>query len=1247
MAFSKSLVVLLILTFSVVFSVNAQQIITGKSAQSIISSAQVIRTSQISDIPAYVKFLPGKETSIEATFQLLKKVYRINDNYTFNLLNQHTDKLGDDHYRFQQMYMGRPVETGIIIFHTRNDMVYAYNGLVFNSNNQPSSAGISQNTAFETAKNHVNANVYKWEIQAEEDHLKDELSDQSATYFPAAELVYIQPSLNKKDLKLAYKLNIYAHDPVSRADLYVDAISNEIIFENKIIKHIDVPGTATTGYSGVKTITTDSTSANNYRLRETGRGNGIETYDMNQGTSYGAANDFTDSDNNWNNVNANLDQYATDAHWGSEVTYDYYHLEHGRNSIDNAGFALKNYIHYDINYNNAFWDGQRMTFGDGNGFSTTPLVALDISGHEVTHGLTNFTANLIYQGESGALNESFSDIFGTCIENYGRPQNWNWTVGEDIGVTIRSMSNPGSYNDPDTYQGTNWSSTAVGAPDNGGVHSNSGVQNYWFYLLTTGGTGVNDNGDSYSVSGQGFTKASEIAFRNLTVYLSVNSSFSDARYYSIQSAIDLFGPCSPEVEATTNAWYAVGVGNAYVNYVLSDFTANDTVFCSAPASVSFQNQSINGTSFIWDFGDGSATSTNVNPIHNYALQGNYDVKLIVDGGACGTDTLTLSSYIVIDNSLPCVITMPDNGTAPTQTACSGTLFDSGGNNGNYGNQQDSEITISPVGADSIRLDFTAFSVEQGNTANCNYDYLDVFDGNTNTSPLIGRYCNNNPPPAFVMSSGGSLTLVFHSDQFLTLSGFQLNWQCFLSVLPPVTHFQSKDTITCSGNVVFSDLSSNGPTSWSWDFGDGNTSNLQNPVHTYLADGFYDVKLVTTNNNGADSLTLTNYVEVDFIDAPPATGDSICLNESANLVANAVNTAKWYDSQSGGNEVATGNVFTTSSLTADTTYYVSDYQPGVIFNAGAISNAIGAGGFFNGNQSLIFSCTEACTLRTVDVVANSAGNRTIELRNSSGQVLESITLNIPSGFQTITLNLSIPVGTDLEIGTLFGSNPGLYRNSNGAIFPYTSSNGVISITGSTASSAPTYYYFFYNWDVQLPGCESPRTAVEANIYDDYDLEITNVPEYTCDFQTAVQLSSNISNGVWSANCIDCIDSLTGIFNPSQSGIGIWTISYTADFNCEKTVETTISVETCLSVDENIIDQINIFPNPGTDITTVIANPEIIKTIIITDVSGKTVDIFQVTNSKTQLDISRYENGLYFFNFLNEKRTRLSIEKFIKQ
>ncbi|NJO87702.1 MAG: PKD domain-containing protein [Chloroflexia bacterium] len=266
-----------------------------------------------------------------------------------------------------------------------------------------------------------------------------------------------------------------------------------------------------------------------------------------------------------------------------------------------------------------------MTYGDGDGINYFPLTCTDIIGHEITHGVTEHSADLVYAYESGALNESFSDIFGTCIDFYLNPETANWILAEQISSTnapLRSLENPNSLGDPDTYQGNYW---VTGSSDNGGVHTNSSVMNYWFYLLTNGGSGVNDNNDTYSVTGIGINKAAQIAYRNLTVYLTANSQFADARFYSIQSAIDLYGECSQEVISVTNAWHAVGVGADYNNSVIAEFNASQTFSCSIPATVNFYNLSVNGSTYRWDFGDGT-TSTSANPSKTYTETGVYDIR---------------------------------------------------------------------------------------------------------------------------------------------------------------------------------------------------------------------------------------------------------------------------------------------------------------------------------------------------------------------------------------------------------------------------------------------------------------------------------------------------------------------------------------------------------------------------------------------------------------------------------------------
>jgi len=484
-----------------------------------------------------------------------------------------TDRLGYEHYRYQQTINGIPVENAIYVLHVSNSLVKIQNGQWIKDipAGLASRASINSTGALQKAMQFVGAREYKWQIPAEEAFIKREQNNPAATFFPKAELVYYcgEEAVIPADLRLAYKLDIYANYPLSRQLVFVDAVSGKILGKRELIHTTNATGTAITAYSGTQTITTDFTGST-YRLRETSRGNGINTYDMRlAGTNYAAAVDFTDADNTWNNVNANKDQYATDGHWGTEKTYDYYFTKFNRNSVDNAGFALNSYVHTNLvafgygNNINAFWDGSRMTYGDGGtsgGVTYTPLTAMDICGHEVTHGVTERTSNLTYSGQSGALNEGFSDIFGTAIEFYAKGASGNWQIGENIGAAFRSMSNPNQFSQPDTYLGTFW---YTGTGDNGGVHTNSGVLNFWFYLMAQGGSGTNDIGSAYTVSAIGIDAAAAIAYRTNTVYLTPSSNYANARTLSIQAATDLYGAGSAQVIATTNAWYAVGIGAAY------------------------------------------------------------------------------------------------------------------------------------------------------------------------------------------------------------------------------------------------------------------------------------------------------------------------------------------------------------------------------------------------------------------------------------------------------------------------------------------------------------------------------------------------------------------------------------------------------------------------------------------------------------------------------------------------------------
>ena len=283
----------------------------------------------------------------------------------------------------------------------------------------------------------------------------------------------------------------------------------------------------------------------------------------------------------------NLPWSAVDIHWGMGHTYDFYREVFDRDSYDGQGSPIYNLFYLPLDPNdksypatidmnnaaaNTTFAKPFMIYGMGNRaigkWSMNPVVELSVMSHEFTHIVTDASAGLVYQGESGALNESFSDLMGICVKKYVQGNDAAWTIGEGVMANysnMRSMSFPkmcmdGANACPDTYQGEFWvDPESKTDPDHGGVHTNSGVQNKWFYLLTDGDSGTNDKGYSYDITGIGIEKSRQIAYRTLTEYATQESQYADIRLASLQAATDLFGADAVEVTTVDEAWKAVGV----------------------------------------------------------------------------------------------------------------------------------------------------------------------------------------------------------------------------------------------------------------------------------------------------------------------------------------------------------------------------------------------------------------------------------------------------------------------------------------------------------------------------------------------------------------------------------------------------------------------------------------------------------------------------------------------------------------
>jgi len=267
------------------------------------------------------------------------------------------------------------------------------------------------------------------------------------------------------------------------------------------------------------------------------------------------------------------DVAVNEAYDGSGVTYDLYFDVYGRNSIDNNGLRLDSTVHYQKGYDNAFWNGQQMVYGDGdedlpesqrlfNRFT----IALDVIGHELTHGVTQYEANLVYWEQPGALNESFSDVFGSLVKQYQRQESAadaNWIIGEGLftsnvnGVGIRSMKEPGTaYDDPvlgKDPQPAHMDNYVKTVEDNGGVHINSGIPNHAFYVVAK------------EIGGYAWEKAGQIWYKTLTEKLADRSTFQEAADLTFEAAGELYGTGSLEQNAVKTGWAEVGIsigGNA-------------------------------------------------------------------------------------------------------------------------------------------------------------------------------------------------------------------------------------------------------------------------------------------------------------------------------------------------------------------------------------------------------------------------------------------------------------------------------------------------------------------------------------------------------------------------------------------------------------------------------------------------------------------------------------------------------------
>jgi thermolysin len=383
--------------------------------------------------------------------------------------------------------------------------------------------------------------------------------------------------------RLAYRMRAFFEAAMEVRQVFLDARSGELLLEYSDLQR-QAAGIGTGVFGDSKKISV-STGGSGYTTSDRLRPPLIASYDfrfnvnrliafLNAGTpsNLTAADLGSDADNVWS------DGALVDAHAYAGLTYDYYYKRHGRHGLDNADIPLHSVTHalrredwvfYPTSvvldfFANAFYFGDGvMYYGDGLPPNVTVFgqrvnylaAALDVVAHELSHGVTDYSSQLIYQGESGALNEAFSDMMGTSVEFYFQPDKADYLAGEDVFTPggIRSMQNPQAFGDPDHY-----SVRYTGSSDNGGVHINSGIANNAFYLAIEGGRhrlGSTVQG----VGGANREQIERVFYRAFTVFLTPSATFSQARAATLQAARELYGTGSAAETAVAQAWNAVGV----------------------------------------------------------------------------------------------------------------------------------------------------------------------------------------------------------------------------------------------------------------------------------------------------------------------------------------------------------------------------------------------------------------------------------------------------------------------------------------------------------------------------------------------------------------------------------------------------------------------------------------------------------------------------------------------------------------
>ena len=473
----------------------------------------------------------------------------------FKVFSSEKDELGNTYVKLHQTINGVEVEgKQLTVRFDKNGVISSVLGNVENIAQSITKLG-SKNLTTDSAINIAKAQVNAKTLRAVPAVQKTILVDNNKAYE-------------------VYKVNIQYNEPkIGNWNVYVEANSGKVVKTENNIRYDGAVVGSGTAIDGTKKSLNLYQSGTTYQMKDTTK---AMTGTI---TTYNAKNGTTEPGTLMTSSSTTIsDKAAVSAHYYAGVVYDFYKILLNRNSLDNNGMSIISSVHYDSNYDNAFWDGSQMVYGDGDGTEFTYLSGdLDVVGHEMTHGVTERTANLTYSNQSGALNESTSDVFGVLIETYDKYNvknggTWqfnasDWVVGDDIytpgtpGDALRSLADPTLYSQPANMSNYQTSPNTENG-DYGGVHTNSGIPNKAAFLVA---------------QALGCEKTAKIYYKALTTYYTSSTDFAASKTALVQAATDLYGASSAEVQAVTNAYASVGIGGSTPTPSTNDtYEPNDT-----------------------------------------------------------------------------------------------------------------------------------------------------------------------------------------------------------------------------------------------------------------------------------------------------------------------------------------------------------------------------------------------------------------------------------------------------------------------------------------------------------------------------------------------------------------------------------------------------------------------------------------------------------------------------------------------